>query len=155
MEKIYTWKRGFFKRTYELFSNEMAVGTLRERTWSYSADGEINGKTYQFIITGFWKRKTEISDTEKVIATITYNSWMTKATIEFTGSMKSLTWQYDNFWHTWWSLSDPSGRKIKYHGSQLKGEITSNIDDDMLILAGLFITSYYRREASGASAVTT
>lgn len=158
MERFIQWKKGIFKRTYELFSGETRAGMLKENTWKDSAGGELNGKKWEFRMKGFWKRRGEITEGENdvVLATITFNNWRTKAFIEFPGRPgRTLTWSYDNFWHTRWSLTDPSGRSVKYHGRSTSGEIRSTLDDDMLILAGLFIESYNKRSSAATVAAAS
>jgi hypothetical protein len=37
------WKKGIFSNTFEIFSDGVAVGNLKENTWRQSADGELLG----------------------------------------------------------------------------------------------------------------
>lgn len=143
MEIILNWKKGIFKETYELFSNGLLAGTLKENTWKQIAYGELNGKKLIFKTTGFFNQETQIIDTDSnlIIGKIIFNSWMTKATIEYNN--KIAYWKYDNLWNTKWSISDSDGSWIKYQGSTSKGTIKFESQNDLLILSGLFITNYY------------
>lgn len=44
METKLNWKKGFFKETFELYSNAELIGTLKENSWKQTAYGELNEK---------------------------------------------------------------------------------------------------------------
>jgi len=66
---------------------------------------------------------------------------MTKALI--LANNETICWQYDNLWNTKWSIFNSEGGIIKYSGSSTSGQIDSNIDDELLLLSGLFVVNYY------------
>jgi len=70
---------------------------------------------------------------------------MTKATLTF--GNRIVFWKYNNMWNTKWSIYDSDNIKIDYAGSTTGGLIDSSIDDDLLLLSGLFVTNYYRQIA--------
>jgi hypothetical protein len=137
------WKKGVFKSTYEILSGEMSIGNLRPDSWSNNGRGELNGKTYIFETKGFFNHETRIFSAGSNVPTgrIVYNTWKTKATIEY--GNKTYNWKYDNAWNTKWSLLDEEGILIRYSGSFTKGEIEIKVHDELLILAGLYITNYF------------
>ncbi len=143
METKLNWTKGILKETYEIYSNGVLVGTLKENVWKQIAYGELNGEKAIFKTTGFFHQETQIIDPDSNlnIGKITYNSWMTKATIEYSG--KVANWKYDNAWNTRWSISDSEGVQIHYQGSSSKGTIELQIQDELLVLSGLFVTNYY------------
>jgi hypothetical protein len=143
METKLDWKKGIFKETFEIYSNGVLVGILKENIWKQIAYGELNGKKVIFKTRGFFKQETQIIDTNtnNSVGKITYNSWMTKATIEYTNRVAN--WKYDNAWNTKWSISNSEGVQIRYQGSSSKGTIEHQTQDDELILSGLFVTNYY------------
>ena len=143
MQTSLRWKKGLFSSTYSIYSNDQLIGKLKDKTFSQSADGELNGKKYTFKTKGFFKQRTKILDNidNKVIGEITYNNWMTKATLLINN--KRTNWKYDNLWNTKWSICDSEGIEIKYAGSSTRGQIDSNTDDDLLLLSGLFVINYY------------
>ena len=153
MEKSLSWKKGFFSSTFELFSSDGSpAGKLRDKFWGNFAEGEIYQRVYHFRMRGFWNKKAEIMDpsTNKITATINFNCWKSKAVIEFANDQgKTLTFGYENFWHTKFSISEPSGLSARFHGTESKGEIRSDLDD-ILILAGLYVASYNWKMASTA-----
>jgi NAD dependent epimerase/dehydratase family len=75
------------------------------------------------------------------IGKISYNSWMTKAKIECAG--KVYYWKYDNSWSTKWSLNNAEGSLISYTCSTAKGGITYDLQNNLLVLTGLYIKNYY------------
>jgi hypothetical protein len=123
--------------------NGQQIGKIKDKTFSQTANGELNGKEYTFKTKGFFKQHTEIIDRSenKVVGEITYNNWMTKATILV--NTKKINWKYDNLWNSKWSIYNSEGVNIKYSGSSTSGQIDSNTDDSLLILCGLFVTNYY------------
>jgi hypothetical protein len=137
------WEQEIFSSTYSIYSNNQLIGKLKDRTFSQSADGELNGKAYIFRTKGLFKQHTEILDKseDKVIGEITFNTWMTKASLSF--NEKRANWKYDNPWSTKWRIFDSEGIEIKYSGRSGKGQIESNSDDPLLLLSGLFVTNYY------------
>ena len=143
MDTKMKWKKNIFSNLYNITLNGEQIGKLRDKSFSQSANGEINGKEYTFKTKGIFKQRTEIIDNleNKVIGEINYNNWMTKATISIGNKM--IKWKYDNLWNTKWSLFNEGGINIKYSGSSTKGQIDSNTDDPLLILSGLFVTNYY------------
>ena len=142
METILNWKKGIFKSSYKIYSGENFVGSLKENSWTNSAEGELNGKKYSFKTKGILKQETQIIDSDNnIIGKITYNTWMTKAQIEIQNRI--INWEYDNLWMSKWSLLSSEGIEIKYSGSSRKGVIESNTGDELILLSGLFVTNYY------------
>jgi hypothetical protein len=137
------WKGGIFSNTFEIFSDGVAVGNLKENTWKQSADGELFGERYLFKTKGFFKQETQIIDANNgsFLGTIKFNSWRTRATIEYLERV--VNWKYDNLWNTKWSISDFNGVQVLYEGSSSKGKIELNKQNELLLLAGLYITNYY------------
>lgn len=138
-----TWKRGFFKQAYEIFSGSTLLGTFSGGALKKKAVGELNGKKFEFKTSGFFKQTTEIIDknSETAAGRIIYNTWNTKAEVElFSGS--NFHWQYNNLWNTKWNLSGEDV-SIDYKGSASKGDITFNQMNEQLILTGLYISNFY------------
>ena len=137
------WEKEIFSSSYSIYSNNQLIGKLKDKTFSQSASGELNGREYIFRTKGLFKQHTEILDKaeNRVIGEINYNSWMTKASISINN--KEASWKYDNIWSTKWRIFDSEGIEIKYTGSSRKGQIDANTDDALLLLSGLFVTNYY------------
>ncbi|MDQ2180804.1 hypothetical protein, partial [Marinifilum sp. D714] len=137
------WRKNIFSTLYRIYSNGQQIGILKDKMFSQTANGELNGKKYTFNTKGCLDKCTEIIDhsENKVIGNVTYNTWMTKATILINN--RKIDWTYDNVWNTRWSIFNTEGINIKYSGSSASGQIHSNTDDSLLLLCGLYVTNYY------------
>ena len=145
MSTALRWKKGIFSNTYRIYSNGKLIGKLRDKAFSQSADGVLNGEKISFKTRGLFKKNTKIVNKKdnKAIGKISYNNWMTKATIQILD--KKANWKYDNLWNTKWRIFDSEGIQIKYAGSTISGRINSNTEDAALLLSGLYVTNYYRQ----------
>jgi len=143
MQRRLYWNKPFFSNTYSIYAKDKRVGYLKEKPFSKSVYGQLNGKQYIFRNTGFFSQKTKIIDgsSNKVIGEISYNSWMTKANI--LAGNKEVKWKYDNIWHTKWRMILQEDTIITYASSSTRGTIETNTDDELLLLSGLYIKNYY------------
>lgn len=153
MEKLIKWEKGFFSNTYHLYSNGVQIGNLKISVWTRKSKGFLEDKEFDLITSGFFKHETTIIDskTNQEIARIVYSNWRSKANIKLIDGVEC-QWEYANFWRTKWILKK-NLYSINYHGGMgTTGEIISFIPDESLILAGLFISNYFRRRRSAAVA---
>jgi hypothetical protein len=152
METHLVWKTKLFRNLYEIFENEQPAGELKSPGWKRNATGELKGKKLHFEIKGVFKKEFLILDPadNSTIGQIVFNTWKTKATI--TCRNQEYKWQFDNFFHTKWSISYEQGNLVKYESHFKKGEITSYTNDELLILTGLFIKDYLKQRAAAAAA---
>mgnify|MGYP001616962523 FL=1 len=152
MEKLVSWKKGFFSSTYQFYSNGIQIGFLKIGVWVNKANGVLNDKGFEFKTKGFFKQETIITDTKMniVVGTITYNAWKSKALIKLTDGTEC-NWAYTNFWRTKWSLSK-NLYFINYQGLNTKGDIVSYLSDDLLIISGLFISNHFWQSRAAVAA---
>ncbi len=145
MKTFLIWKNRILTGTYTIYSNGRIIGRIKNNYISQSADGELNGVKYTFKTRGLFKQHTQILDnqTNTMIGEILYNNWMTKATLSIQN--KKAFWKYENMLNTKWSIFNSEEMRINYSGSPTSGRIESNAEDDLLLLSGLYITSYYRQ----------
>ncbi len=143
MKTRLTWKKGVFSNLYKIYDNGNLIGNLKDSSFSQSAKGSIRGRGYFFRTHGFFNPVTDIVDstTNKTVGKIQYNSWRSKATITLNG--ETINWKYDNVWNTQWSLSDSDGTAMKFNSSTTRGQIDVRLDNDLLVLTGLFVKNYY------------
>lgn len=143
MQNNIYWKKGIFSDTYRVYSEDKQIGKLRNRAFSQSSVGEINGKSYTFKTKGIFKQYTEMIDnaTHSVIGEIAYSNWMTKAFLSI--QERKYNWNYDNVWNTKWSINDADKIVMKYKGTSGGGQVETEIQDDLLLLTGLYVTNYY------------
>ena len=137
------WKKNFFAEVYKINAYGKQIGELKDKTFSKTATAVLNDRHYSFRTTGFFQQHTEIRDeaANKVIGEITYGTSLTKATININGEVTH--WKYTNTWNTKWRVFNDRGVEINYRGSAQNGTISSNTEDPLLILSGLFITHYF------------
>jgi hypothetical protein len=142
MNANFTWTKGMFSGFYNIYSDGNFIGKVEE-SLSKPSTGWFNGRDYIFKSHGFFRQQVDIIDCSdnSVVGQIVYNDWMSKAYLLIKG--QRYTWKYDNIWSTQWSISDPDGNMMSFHGSTTKGQIYSMLDDGLLLLASLFITNYY------------
>jgi len=139
------WKKGLFSSKYELFFQDQKVGELKEGIFSRTSIGKLNKSKLKFQKMGFFSSETEITDLvlNKSIGKIKFNIWGNKAELKVED--KKFGWKYDNFWSTRWSISENGQPIINYKSSTLSGEIESTLNNDLLLLTGLFVYNHYVR----------
>jgi len=154
METHFIWKARFFSNKYEIFQYDNVVGTLVGSGWKRISTGELRGKKVLFEIKGFFKQEFLISDPidNRPIGKILFNTWRSKAVI--TLQEKVYNFQFENFFHSKWSITNENGNLVKYEAQMKHGVIQSYTDDEMLILTGLFIRDYLKQRAASAAAAT-
>lgn len=144
MKSQLTWKCSFLGNTTNIYSHGIPAGRLTENCFKQTATGELNGKRYTFRTNGFLQQQTNIIDdeTNSLIGSISYNSWRTRAEIRLAN--KIVHFRYDNAWNTRWSLFDATGvHYYRFKGSNSKGNVEFDEQDELLVLSGLYVTNYY------------
>jgi len=142
--KSFVWKKGLFKCDYKLFGGGKHIGGLVENPWSQSAKGKIGERNMSFKIRNAFNPRADIIDLDakEVVGSIKFSCWWSKARVNYKG--KSLQWKYRNWWSTKWSLVDADGKHVGYNkGWSTNGTIVSELEDDVLLLTGLYIAHYY------------
>jgi len=145
MKSLLHWKKRAFASTCRIFSGEKNLGELSNQTFKRTAHGRIRNNHYRFRTDGIFRQETRIIDgsNDLVIGTISYNSMMSKATIQFAD--RTIRWKYDNAWQTRWSLSDDQGILMKFTGGFSRGTVEYEMEEDLLVLTGIFVTNYYQQ----------
>ena len=143
MSTRFHYKKKVFSTTFRIFSDEMQIGSLYEQAFRQSAEGEMEQKKFTFKTRGTLKPETEILDlhTEASLGKIYFTTGMTEATIQLND--RKILWKFENVGQTRWSIFDPNGNQIKYRGSITRGNIDCVEPSELLVLAGLFIASFY------------
>jgi hypothetical protein len=145
MKTLLNWKKGPFSSTYQIYSGEELIGELADKAFKKTSEGRIGQKHYKFRTKGVFKQETQIMDGENdlVIGTISYQSMKSKATIQLRDRV--INWKYDNGRQTKWSLHDDQGTLMKFAGGFSKGSIECDEIDELLLLAGIFVTNYFQQ----------
>jgi hypothetical protein len=144
--KTITWTKKLFRCSYELLSEGMSIGRLKDNEFSQSVTAELNDKRFAFKTNG-WGHKAKIIDLDsnEQIGTISFGHWLPKATINYYD--KVAEWKFSNLWETRWKIFDNNGSKLKYKGWQGSGSVEVQENDELLILAGLFVSNHYWKMA--------
>jgi hypothetical protein len=155
METQYTWTAKFFSNTLSISKYGEPAGELRRKTWKRISEGELNGTRITFEVKGFFDRDFLIMNPDggAQIGKIVFNTWRTKATITLNG--KDYNWEYENWWHTKWIISNENGNLIKFASGFKSGNILTYTDDNILTLTGLFIRDYLQQRAAASAAAST
>lgn len=148
MQSTLQWKKGLFKCTFQLFAGGFPVGQLKDSEFSRTAYGQLNHTEIAFQRCEGLHSKVNMLDTlsHQTIGKITFNPWYPKATIHL-GKQKAY-WSFSNLRETRWKITDSEGVIVAYKGWSGKGEMTILEQDELLILAGLYISNYYWRLAA-------
>jgi len=149
MAKFINWKRNWLSSKIELFVDGIQKGAIIFSTWRSDAESIFEDKNYFFTNVGFWQSKTNVFDkkTNELVAIITYDSWKSKAVI----SMKSgeqFEWKSTNFWKSQFVVSNYKDANIIYNSSSNSGSISSDTDDSLLMITGLFIKQIYNKRGA-------
>lgn len=154
MEKLITWRRGFYSKTYMFYSNGIQIGNLEIGVWSNKSKSVLNDQEYEFVTKGFFNKETIIIDprSSQSIGIISYGRWRSKATIKMLNG-DEYNFQFTNFWQSKWNLSK-NLQFINYHGSRSKGEIVAHFPDEVIIISGLFIANYFWHKRAAAAAAS-
>jgi hypothetical protein len=85
-----------------------------------------------------------INNKNEVIAIINYDWLAFKAKIKLsTGD--ELEWTFQNTWLSRWSINNHKDKQLLFNAATGNGLIHTNVDDDLLVVIGLFIREYYAR----------
>lgn len=145
MDAILTWTKGLFESNYQIFSNGRIKNSLLFNTWRNEAQGIGTDQNYSFRTAGFLHPTTTIFNQQmEPIGTITYNSWQTKAMLQMQ-SGEQFMWNFTNGWYSKWTIGNFQDKQILFDSNSSNGVISTNTDDEVLLLAGLFIREYHSR----------
>ncbi len=145
MEQVLFWRKGLFDSSYQVFDQQQLKFSMNFSSWQNSAIATTQTGIYLLKSEGFARPETRILNNQnETLATITYDWLGFKARIVF-ASGETFDWRYQNSWLSRWSLNNLKDKQILFSASAGNGNIHSNIDDDMLVLTGLFIREYYSR----------
>jgi len=148
MSKFINWKSDWFNGNFQLFVDGLQKGAITFGIWKSDAESIFEDKNYQFVNDGFWRSSTKVIDkkTNEVVAMITYDSWKSKAVISLK-SGEQYEWKSTGIWKSQWTVSNYNDEHIMYSSSSNSGAISSDTDNELLILAGLFIKQIYNKRA--------
>ncbi|MGM9479505.1 hypothetical protein ACS5PU_24000 [Pedobacter sp. GSP4] len=145
MEQVLYWRKGLFDSNYQLFDRAQLKFAMNFSSWKNSAVATMQSGIYLLKSEGFTKPETKVlNNANEVLATITYDWLGLKAKINL-ATGETFDWSYQNSWLSRWSLNNRQDKQVLFSASAGKGNVHTNVNDDMLILYGLFIREYYSR----------
>ena len=130
-----------------LNNNTAARNSDVELAWSYWNNFEKILIIIKFLKKGFFKTDVDIIDSvlNKIIGTIKFNGWGNKAEINL--NEKKYLLKSIGIWGNKWSLLENNEIIIDYKSSTLSGKIESEINDNIILLIGLYTMNYFKRTA--------
>jgi len=163
MERYYIWRKEIFNSHYQIYAQNEIKGSLIFNHASNSARG-IAAKNYYFMTQGYLHPVTVIRDENFTeIGKIEYHFWKLKASVHLTNQTHAF-WQFGNGRLSQWSITsnnapDSTGisdtgsassrfantTQIRYKSKTGAGWIQSDIDDELLLLTGLYIREFFSR----------
>lgn len=145
MEHNFIWHKGFFDSNYQIFKDNNISYSLLFDTWQNAAKGIGLQNTYQFKTLSLLDTKTQLIDSKgDVIGLITFNIWQTKAIINMHND-EVFYFEFSGTWFGTWRMTDLKQKQILYKANSTSGMITSNNEDELMLLCGLFIKEFYTR----------
>jgi hypothetical protein len=148
MAKFINWRSNWLNGNFQLFADGIQKGMITFETWRSDAESMFDDKNYFFSNVGFWQSRTNVIDrkTNELVAVITYDSWKSKAVISLK-SGQQYEWKSTGIWKSQFTVSNYNDEHIMYSPSSYSGAISSDTDNELLILAGLFIKQIYNKRA--------
>lgn len=145
MEQVLNWRKGLFDSNYQVFSDFTLKFSLNFISLKNSAVATTQSGIYFFTSEGYSSPETKITNSKnETLAIIKYDWLKFKASIFFPAG-EPIDWTFQNSWLSRWSLNNHNDKQIIYNSSTNSGLIHTNVDDDILPAAGLFIREYYNR----------
>lgn len=139
------WGKDTFDSKYQVFSQGLLKYALNFVSWRNSAIATTQTGIYLFQSKAFNKAETLlVNNKNEVLAVISFKWFELKATISFTTGDNFL-FVYQKNWITQWSLNNGTDKQVFYKASTGSGLIKSNIDDELIILTGLYVREYFSR----------
>ncbi|WP_231460232.1 MULTISPECIES: hypothetical protein [unclassified Pedobacter] len=145
MEKILNWRKGLFDSNYQVYEQAYLKFSLNFSSFKNTAIATTQNGIYLLKSEGYSVPETKIlNNKNEVLAVIRYDWMAFKAKVSIpTG--EQFDWSFQNSWLSRWSLNNHQDKQIIFNSTTNSGLIHSNVDDDLLIFAGLFIREYYSR----------
>ncbi|GAB1464319.1 hypothetical protein [Pedobacter sp.] len=146
MEKAVTWTKGMFHSAHQILCDGQICGNLIFETWNNHAFGIMWQKNYHFRCNGFLNTTATIyGDNQEELGTITFHIWQFRAIITLKNEVP-FSWNYSNSWLSSWNVSNHQDTQLHFRASSGSGMILGeNLDNELLLLAGLYIKKFFTR----------
>ncbi len=145
MEKVLNWRKGLFDSNYQVWENTFLKFSINFSSFKNSAMATTQEGIYWLRSDGYSNPETRIFSQKNELLAVIHYDWINfKAKIVCT-SGDEFDWSYQNSWLSRWSINNHKDKQAIYNSSSGGGLIHSNVEDDLVIVAGLFIREYYSR----------
>ena len=145
MERQLNWTKGILESSYQIFEGGDIKYTLFFDTWKNQARAISQQSAYFFRSNGFFNSNTQLlDDKNNVIGMISYHTWQNKAVFTL-ASGEMYNWSFANSWFTKWTITDLKEKQVSYDSDLSSGTIRTNTDDEVMLLAGLYIREHYNK----------
>ncbi|WP_412469265.1 hypothetical protein [Pedobacter sp. KLB.chiD] len=146
MSKLINWKNDWCNGNVQLFADGLQKGAITFAMWTGNAESTFEDQNYQFVKEGFWQSGSKVINrkTNEVVGFITYDCWKSKALISLTNG-EQYEWKSTGIWKSHWTVSNYKDEHIMYTSGSHSGAISSDTDNKLLVVAGLFIKQVYNR----------
>lgn len=145
MEQLLNWRKGVFDSNYQVFNKGLLRFSLNFSTWKNAAIATTQSGIYLLRSEGFSHPETRlINNKNETLAVIRYDWLAFKAKINL-NTGEELEWTFQNTWLSRWSINNHTDKQLLFNASTGNGLVHTNVDDDLLIILGLFIREYYAR----------
>lgn len=145
MEKVVTWTKGIFDSSYQIFCDGQICGNLIFETWNNNAFGIMSQKNYHFKRNGFSNVTTIYDDNHKELGLINFQMWQFRAVITLK-DQPPLSWNYSNSWLSSWNLTNYQETQLNFKASSGTGMVIGeNLDNELALLAGLYVKEFFSR----------
>ncbi|MCB0634364.1 MAG: hypothetical protein R2824_18975 [Saprospiraceae bacterium] len=145
MQNVLHWQKGIFQCNFRLMANDQIIGHLKDSEFSRIATGRLNTTEISFKRLEGLHSYADILDplNRQPIGSVRFNAWYPQATIRY--GEQIYYWKFVNILETQWKVYNEDGVLLAYKGWSGKGKVLINQQEERLILAGLYISSYYWR----------
>ena len=145
MNKNLNWLKDTFDSKYQVFDKGILTFALNFSSFKNSAIATTQDGIFLFKSLGVSKPESHIlNNKNEVLAVITFQWLELKANIEFRGGEKYL-FRFQKTWLTEWTINNGTDKQIFYKSKSGSGLVNSNVDDEILILIGLYVKEYFSR----------
>lgn len=145
MDHEFNWKKDTLDSKYQIFSKGLLKYALNFESWHNSAIATTQNGIFLFKTQTFGNTETLLVDNKNVVlAAIKFNITSFNAVVKFTdGGEFKFVYQRNRI--TEWSLNNGLDKQVFYRANTGSGLVKSNIDNELIILTGLYIREYYSR----------
>lgn len=145
MNYDFNWNKDTFDSKYQVFGQGLLKYALNFDSWHNSAIATTQTGIYLFKTQGFSNAESLlVNNKNEVLAVITFNWLSLSAMIKFSGDDK-FRFSYQRNWITEWSLNNGKDKQVFYKARTGSGQIKANIDDELIVLTGLYVREYFSR----------